>query len=194
MRVGLFFGSFNPVHIGHLALANYLLSFSKLDEVWFVVSPQNPFKAGSDLIEASKRLEMVQIAIGGFEKFKVCDLELTLPLPSYTIDTLDALSMEFPKNEFVVLMGGDNIGAIMQWKSAHRILSEFELMVYPRLGFDLSNLSVAGNVTVVGEAPIIEISSSFIREAFDAGKDVRFFMPQGVYDYVEKNDIFCLKK
>ena len=136
LRIGLFFGSFNPVHIGHLAIANYLVEFGNIDQLWFVVSPHNPHKKKENLLHDYDRLEMMQIAIRNEHRFRVCDVEFRLPKPSYTIDTLTHLSEKYPDHSFSIIMGSDNIVNFHRWKNYDQILKNYGILVYPRPGID----------------------------------------------------------
>lgn len=182
-KVGLFFGSFNPIHNGHLMLANYLAEYGGLDEIWFVVSPQNPFKDKKSLLADRHRLYMVEMAIKGDERFQVCDIEFYMPQPSYTIDTLTRLQERHPNTDFYLICGMDNIESFKKWKNYEAILQYHHLMVYPRKGYSSNELVEHPSVTVV-EAPEIEVSSTFIRNAIGEGKDVRYFVPKEVYKYI----------
>lgn len=182
-KVGLFFGSFNPIHNGHLMLANYLAEYGGLDEIWFVVSPQNPFKDKKSLLADRHRLYMVEMAINGDERFQVCDIEFYMPKPSYTIDTLTRLQERHPNTDFYLICGMDNIESFKKWKNYEAILQYHHLMVYPRKGYSSNELVEHPSVTVV-EAPEIEVSSTFIRNAIGEGKDVRYFVPKEVYQYI----------
>jgi len=182
-KIGLFFGSFNPIHNGHLMLANYLAEYGGLDEIWFVVSPQNPFKDKKSLLADRHRLYMVEMAIKGDERFQVCDIEFYMPQPSYTIDTLTRLQERHPNTDFYLICGMDNIESFKKWKNYEMILQYHHLMVYPRKGYSSNELVEHPSVTVV-EAPEIEVSSTFIRNAIGEGKDVRYFVPKEVYKYI----------
>ncbi|RTQ53237.1 nicotinate-nucleotide adenylyltransferase [Hymenobacter gummosus] len=177
-RVGLLFGSFNPIHVGHLILANHLATRTDLDAVWLVVSPQSPFKVGEELLPEPVRLHLVELAIAGNERLRALDVEFTMPKPSYTIDTLDELRRQYPATEFVLLMGGDNLPGLPRWKSAARLTSEFEVYVYPRPGYALPD-PLPTNVRVV-EAPLLDISATFIRNSIRAGQSIRYLVSDAV--------------
>ena len=184
LTVGLLGGSFNPIHIGHLALANYLCEFGGVDELWFMVSPHNPLKSHSDLWDDDLRLQLVREAIAGYPRFKVTDIEFQLPRPSYMVHTLDALKERYPNVRFVLTIGSDNWHCFTQWYQHERILRENRLIVYPRPGYPIETSSLPPSVTVV-DAPLLDISSTFIRESLQAGKDVRFFLPQAAFRYLQ---------
>lgn len=185
MKTGLFFGSFNPIHIGHLAIANYMLEFTDLSQLWFVVSPHNPLKEKSTLLDDRQRLEMVRLALGDDQRFRVSDIEFKLPRPSYTIDTLAYLEEKFPEREFALIMGSDNLKTIHKWKNIENILTNYQIFVYPRPDYsaDEKPLKVPNKITIT-RAPLMEISSVFIRKAIKDGKDVQYFLPEKVYKYI----------
>lgn len=189
MKTGLYFGSFNPIHIGHMAIANYIVEYTDLDEIWFVVSPQNPLKKNNSLLPDYQRLELVYLSINDDPRFKACDIEFSMPKPSYTIDTITYLKEKYPDKKFSVIMGADNIKTIHKWKNYQNILSDNHIIVYPRPGFLNDNKNVETNIEFV-DAPLIEISSSFIREAFKNKKNVKFFLPEKVYAFIEKMNYY----
>ena len=190
MKTGLLFGSFNPIHNGHIAIAGYMLEFSDLEEVWVVVSPHNPLKAQADLAPDKHRLEMVRLAIEEYQpQLSLCDIEMTMPRPSYTIDTLRVLKGKYPEREFAVLMGADSMDTIEKWKSYETLLSENRIMVYPRLGSNIKLISAKYNVEIIN-APIMEVSSTFIRESISEGRRMDYFLPSNVYGYILNNNIY----
>ncbi|MFZ4863407.1 nicotinate (nicotinamide) nucleotide adenylyltransferase [Sphingobacterium sp. Mn56C] len=186
---GLFFGSFNPIHVGHLIIANYMANYTMLDEVWFVVSPQNPFKEKKSLGNMYDRLEMVNLAIAGSEKLKASDIEFSLPQPSYTIDTLIHLHEKYPNREFVLIMGEDNLVGFTKWKNADIILRDYKLMVYPRPGYDAGVLRQHPAVTMT-DTPVMELSSTFIRKAIQAKQSIQFFTPEKVIEFIDKKGMY----
>jgi nicotinate-nucleotide adenylyltransferase len=191
MNIGLFFGSFNPVHIGHLALANYLLEFVPFREIWFIVSPQNPFKTEEALAPARQRLAMVSQSVSPESRFKVSDVEFDLPRPSYTIDTLEVLSHRHPQSRFSLIMGSDNLTRLDRWKSWNELAGRYPIVVYPRPGHPVLERSELPhpNITVV-EAPLLDLSSTLLREGLMAGKNLRFLMPPGIYEYIRANHLY----
>lgn len=190
MKTGLFFGSFNPIHNGHIAIAGYMLEFTHLEEVWLVVSPHNPLKEQAELAPDNHRLEMVRLALEEYQpKISLCDIEMSMPRPSYTIDTLKALRAKHPEREFTVLMGADSMHSIERWKDYQSLLANNRIMVYPRLGSNTNELKAKYNVDIVN-APIMEISSTFLRKALSQGKRVDYFMPPRAYQYLLDNKIY----
>lgn len=192
-KIGLFFGSFNPIHIGHLIIANSMLQHSDLEAVWIVVSPQNPLKERGSLLNDAERLKMVQLAIADNEQLKTSDIEFRLPLPSYTIHTLQALTEEYPTHEFCLLMGSDNLANFTRWKDWESILTNYKLYVYPRPGTEHCELASHPHVTMV-PVPMLDISSTYIREQIAEGKDVRYLVPQEAYEYLIKNQFYKQKQ
>ena len=188
-KIGIYSGSFNPIHHGHVMLANYLIEFSDLDELWFVVSPQNPLKKKEDLLDDDERLKMVQLAIGDDPRIRVSDIEMHLPTPSYTINTLTALSEQYPDSEFVFICGMDSLQNLKNWREYQRILDNYELLVFPREGYDGGDLINYPSVTVL-KTPILEISSTFIRQCVKEGRDVRHFMPEKAFAYMKENRFY----
>jgi nicotinate-nucleotide adenylyltransferase len=185
MITGLYFGSFNPIHIGHLAIANYMIAFSKLDQLWFVVSPQNPLKEKKSLLKDYHRLEMVRMAVEDDDRFRASDIEFKLPTPSYTIDTLAYLEEKNPGKEFQLVMGADQLRTFHKWKNADLIAERYHRLIYPRPGADMEAAASLSNASVV-DAPLMEISSSSIRQAISEGRDVRHLVPARVYKYMRE--------
>ena len=185
MKIGLYFGSFNPVHNGHMVIAGYMAEFTDLDQVWFVVSPHNPLKVKHSLLQDYHRLTLVRLAIGDNRKLKASDIEFKLPRPSYTIHTLAYLQEKHPEYKFVLLLGSDNIETFHKWKNYEQILEGYELYVYPRDGSATSELFSHPKVKLIN-APRMELSSTFIREAIKNKKDVRYMLPESVWEYVEE--------
>jgi nicotinate-nucleotide adenylyltransferase len=182
-KTGLVFGSFNPIHTGHLILANYMAQFTDLDEVWLVVSPQNPLKPKSSLLADYHRLALARIAVEGHPHLKISDIEFKMPKPSYTIDTLTWLSEKYPSNSFVLIGGADNFKHFHKWKNYEQILRQYQLYVYPRPGYTLGEFEHHPHIKLF-EAPLMEISSSFIRQGIKAKKDMSYWMPDPVYQYI----------
>ncbi len=185
MKTGLYFGSFNPIHNGHLAIANYMREFTDLDEVWFVISPQNPFKSKQNMLPDYQRLELVELAIDDTPGFRASNIEFQLPKPSYTVDTLAYLYDKYPDKEFVLIMGSDNLVNFHKWKNFNEILRYHHIYVYPRPNTPDTPLIENPKIKIT-EAPLMEISSSFIRKAIKEKKDVRFFLPPKVWNYIKE--------
>jgi nicotinate-nucleotide adenylyltransferase len=178
-RIGLLFGSFNPVHTGHLILAEYFATRTDLTEVWLVVSPQSPFKIGDELLPDIERLKLLRLAVADNSHLRAEDIELSIPRPSYTIATLDALRAHHPTHDFVLLMGADNLVGLPRWQAADRLLSEFDLYVYPRPGVALPDLAAFPRVQVF-PAPLLDVSATFIRGSIKARKSIRYLVPPAV--------------
>lgn len=178
-RVGLLFGSFNPVHIGHLILAEHFATRTDLAAVWLIVTPHNPFKAASGLLPEARRLHWVELAVADNPHLRAEAIEFGLPRPSYTIATLDALRLRHPGTEFVLLMGADNLLGVPQWRDADRLLAEIDIYVYPRPGAPVPPLSAFPRVQVL-EAPLLDISGTYIRECLRAGHSIRYLVPPAV--------------
>jgi nicotinate-nucleotide adenylyltransferase len=182
-KIGLFFGSFNPIHTGHLAIASYMVEFTDLSELWFVVSPHNPLKEKSSLLPDHHRLALVNEAIGSDSRFRVSPIEFKLPQPSYTINTLAHLDEKYPGRQFVLVGGTDMLPSFHKWKNWETILEYYRLYLYPRHNSDKHELIAHSSVTIVN-APRIEISSSFIRESIRQGKNMAYFLPEKVLNYI----------
>ncbi len=190
MKVGLYFGSFNPIHIGHLAIANYMVEFSDIDELWFVISPQNPEKSKATLLYDYDRYEMVERAIKGFDTMKASTVEFALPKPSYTIVTLTHLSTIYKQYEFCLIMGGDNLCTFKKWRNYQYILDNFKLYVYSRPNYDIPSEFKNHPSVRYFNAPLMEISSSFIRQSIKKNKNIKAFMPQDAWEYLEKMNFY----
>ena len=182
-KTGLLFGSFNPIHSGHLILANFMAEFTDLDEVWFVVSPHNPLKKKASLLSDIHRLALVRLAVEDLPRLNVSDIEFKMPRPSYTIDTLAWLSDKYPERQFVMICGTDIFAHFHKWKNYQEILHQYVLYVYPRPGSSLGKYAENPKVKLF-DAPLLEISSSFIRKGIFAKKNMAFWMPENVYRYI----------
>jgi nicotinate-nucleotide adenylyltransferase len=190
MKTGLFFGTFNPVHVGHLLIANYLTEFSDLDQVWIVVSPKSPFKQKDSMLADHHRLAMVERVLGDCNsKIKASRIEFDLPQPSYTSHTLAYLTEKYPARNFALIMGSDNLETFPKWKNADHIISLHEVYVYPRPGHDGGKLKTHPSVRWV-DAPLMEISSSFIRKSVREGKNIRFFLQEAVFNYMTEMNFY----
>lgn len=197
MKIGLFFGSFNPVHTGHLIIANYILEYSDLQRIWFVVSPHNPLKEKKSLLNQHDRLHLVRLAIEDNSKFKASDIEFKLPQPSYTIDTLIYLHEKFPQHEFSLIMGSDNLATIDKWKNYEHLLERYQFYIYQRKGSTKpaqspANVSIYHNYPNVHvlETPMIEISATQIRNMLKEKKSVRYLVPEKVYEYLSTSSLY----
>jgi nicotinate-nucleotide adenylyltransferase len=190
-KIGLYFGSFNPVHIGHIAIAGYMTEFAGLDQIWFVVSPHNPLKKKETLLADHHRYHMTQLAAGDNDRLKVSDIEFKLPVPSYTIDTLTYLNEKHPKNQFCLVMGEDNLLTLHKWKNAAQLVSKYPIYVYPRPNSEkpdsvlLNQLLLSADIHRV-DAPLIEISGTFIRNGIKMGKNMSYFLSPLVWRYIEE--------
>lgn len=193
IKTGIFSGSFNPIHIGHLALANYLCEFEALDELWFVVSPQNPLKSSEGMLGEAKRLELVAAAIADYPKFRTSDVELTLPRPSYTIHTLEHLRNMYPEREFTLIIGSDNWNFFDKWKDSERIIERHKILIYPRPGFPIDRYSLSPTIRAA-KAPLLDISSTFIRKALAEGKELAFFLPAASYKIIKEEGLYREKE
>jgi nicotinate-nucleotide adenylyltransferase len=192
MRIGLLFGSFNPVHNGHMMLANYFACFTELDEVWMVLSPQNPFKSQAQLLAFHHRYQLLQKACEDVQFIKPCDVESKLDLPSYTSHTLVYLCEKYPAHQFSLILGSDNLLSFHKWKNYDYILHHFRMLIYPRPGFSdsTSTFPEHSNIVICREAPLIEISASFIRKAIAEGRNIRYFMPHKAFEYMDEMNFY----
>lgn len=189
-ETGIFSGSFNPLHIGHLVLANYICEFTSLEEVWFVVTPHNPLKEADELLADELRLEMVRLALEDYDRIGVSDVEFHMPRPSYTIDTLNRLSGEHPDRNFTLIIGGDNWTQFGQWKEYQQLMKRYQILVYPRMGEEVVIPPQLSDTIQLVNAPLVEISSTFIRDSIREGRDMRAFLPAKVYDFVLKKGLY----
>ena len=189
-QVGIFSGSFNPIHVGHMILANYMQQFTYLDEVWIVVTPQNPLKKLSELLNDDLRLAMTKLATDNYDNLKVCDIEFKMPIPSYTIDTLHQLSSQYTDCEFTLIIGGDNWENFHKWKDYQNILKKYKIIIYPRLGDNIEIEERYKDTVMLVRAPIVEVSSTFIRNSLHEGKEVRAFVPEKVYEFIVENNLY----
>ncbi|RCU44016.1 nicotinate-nucleotide adenylyltransferase [Chryseobacterium lacus] len=191
-KIGLFFGSFNPIHIGHLILANYITEHSDMDELWFVVSPQNPFKEKKSLLKDTNRLDMVQLAIQNYPKMRASNVEFSLPQPSYTIDTLAHLKEQYPQYSFALIMGEDNLKSLHKWKNAEKLMNDHQIIVYPRVSIgdeEKQQHFQHENISLI-QAPVIEISATEIRNMIQQGKNVRPMLPPEVFEYLDGSSLY----
>ncbi len=191
-KVGLFFGTFNPIHIGHLIIANYLAEFTDLDEVWFVVTPKSPFKVKKTLLDNHHRYQLVQEAIQEYPKLKASKVEFDLPTPNYTINTLVVLEEQHGRGyEFSLIMGEDNLTGFHKWKNYEQILENYDIYVYPRVSEAEEKHSFKDHPRIqFTDAPIIEISSTFIRNQHKAGKDIKAMLPDAVWKYMDEMNFY----
>ncbi len=188
MNIGLYFGSFNPVHHGHLIIANHILNNHNLHEIWLVVSPQNPFKNSTVLLNENHRLHLVQTALEGETKLKASNIEFKLPKPSYTVNTLSYLSEKYPAHSFTIIMGSDGYKNITKWHNASAIIKNYPIFIYKRPGFEITE-TFGATVTVM-DAPLLEISSTLIRKLIKENKSIRYFLPDSVKTEIEKNNYY----
>lgn len=190
-KIGLYFGSFNPVHIGHIAIAGFMTEFTPIDEIWFVVSPHNPLKKKETLLDNYQRLHMVNLAIGDNEKMRASDIEFRLPVPSYTIHTLTYLTEKYPKHLFSLVMGEDNLYTLHKWKNAEELVKKYEIYVYPRLKVKRPESPLLDSVLSVAtihrvKAPLMSISGTFIRNGIRQKKDMSYFLSPPVWKYIDE--------
>lgn len=189
MKIGLYFGSFNPIHHGHLIIASYIHQHTDLDQVWFIVSPQNPLKPSAGLLNEYQRLFLVKLAIEDESALKASDIEFKLPRPSYTVDTLTYLQEKYPDDEFALIMGSDSFQNLPRWKNYEHILRHYPIYVYKRAGFEVTSLPAGTRVTVV-DAPLLQISATHIRDTVKEGKSIRYLVPEKVLDEIEKSGFY----
>jgi nicotinate-nucleotide adenylyltransferase len=190
MKIGLYFGSFNPIHHGHLLIASYLLQHTELKQIWFVVSPQNPLKPSASLLNEYHRLYLVQLAIEGENNFKTSDIEFKLPKPSFTVDTLTYLQEKYPSNEFAVIMGSDSFENLPKWKNYHWLLQHYPIYVYKRAEHEVIPDYAGAKEVHVLNAPLLPISSTAIRKDIKAGRSIRYLVPETVRAEIERNSYY----
>lgn len=189
IKTAFFSGTFNPVHTGHLILANYLCEYEGFDEIWLSVSPQNPLREKLSSNNDRQRIEMLNMAVNGNSKIRTTDIEFTLPRPSYTIQTLEALRKKYPERIFTLIIGADSWLSFNKWKDYNKIIEEYLIYIYPRRGYDIDERSLPVNVKLC-HAPIIEISSTQIRQGISEGKNMNYFIPRPVYDYIINHGLY----
>lgn len=188
MKIGLYFGSFNPIHIGHLIIANHILNETDLQKIWFIVSPQNPFKNSDSLLNEYDRLHLVRKAIEEDSRLKASDIEFSLPKPSYTIDTLAYLAEKYPDHEFSIVIGSDSFQNIEKWKNPEALIKNYSFLVYKRPGFEIDN-KLKANIVVL-KAPLLDISATHIRELIQRGRSIKYLVPQVVEEEIAKSGLF----
>lgn len=188
MNIGLYFGSFNPVHIGHLIIGKHIIQNTNINQIWFVVSPQNPFKNPAGLLNEQHRLSLVKTAIEGEKDLKASNIEFKLPKPSYTIDTLTYLSEKYPQHKFSLVMGSDGFQNLHKWKNYRAITGNYPIYIYKRPGFEISN-QIGAEITIV-DAPLLEISSTHIRNLIRQGKSIRYLVTDSVMEEIERHQYY----
>ncbi len=189
MKTGLLFGSFNPIHVGHMIIANFMATQTDLDQVWLVVSPHNPLKEKKSLANDYDRLHLAELAIGDNSKIAVSNIEFFLPKPSYTIDTLTYLKEKFPSRQFVLIMGGDNLSTFHKWKNYELLLRDYQIYLYKRPGHDLGELANHPALHYF-DAPLLDISATYIRKLLRKGKSVQYLVPDKVYEYLKESGMY----
>ena len=194
MRIGIFGGSFDPIHIGHAIIAQHIISSGAVDRLWFMVSPVNPLKVGKmRQVSDTDRLRMVEMVSHPMDGVETSAFEFTMPRPSYTIDTLNALQAKFPDDDFYLVIGGDNWEVFSKWRNSDEILAKYHLLVYPRLGYQVNIPDELKERVILVDAPIIELSSTEIRERLAKGQSVRYYVPDEVLGYIERHDLYSDK-
>lgn len=189
MKIGLFFGSFNPIHVGHLIIANHMATQTDLDRVWLVVSPHNPLKPKKSLARDFDRLHLARLGIGDNPLIEASNVEFGLPQPSYTVDTLAFLKEKYPDREFALIMGSDNLASLNQWKNYEQLLSGYDIYVYRRPGVELGPYADHPRVKIC-EAPLLDISATYIRECLREGRSVRYLVPEAVFEYLDSSNLY----
>jgi len=189
MQIGLYFGSFNPIHVGHCIIANFALAKTSLDQVWFVVSPQNPLKPSGGLLNEYHRLHLVQLAIEGESTLKVCDIEFRLPKPSYTVDTLSYLQEKYPQHSFAIIMGSDSLKNFPKWKNYNHIIRHYPIYIYLRPGHEELPFYEEAKITIL-KSPVLEISATLVRNNIKEGNSIRYLVPDKVLEEITKNGYY----
>jgi len=189
MKIGLFFGSFNPIHNGHLIIANYICETTDLDRVWLVVSPQNPLKHKETLLRDYDRLHLINLAIEDNKNLKASNIEFKLPRPSYTIDTLVHLHEKYPQHQFSLIMGSDNLTSLHKWKNYELLLSKYEILVYRRRGYEINPYKDRTNIKML-QFPFLDISATFIRDSIRSGISMQYFLPETVWQYISETNLY----
>ena len=191
MKIGLYFGTFNPIHIGHLTIANHMAEYSDLDEIWMVVTPHNPHKKKSTLLDNHHRIAMVDIALEDYPNIKSSKIEFDLPQPNYTVNTLAVLEEKYPEDDFCLIMGEDNLKSFHKWKNHEVILERYHLYVYPRISEGKIETRFYNHPKIIKvAAPIMELSSTFIRNGIKEGKNIRPMLPQNVWEYLDEMNFY----
>ena len=189
MKIGLFFGSFNPIHIGHLIIAKSIAQNANLDQIWFIISPQNPFKSRASLLDENARYHLVSLAITDDDTFKASNIEFSLPKPSYTIDTLTFIQEKYPDHHFSIIIGQDNLQHFHKWKNYEAILQYHNVIVYPRPNAKKTDLEAHSSISLI-EAPLVEISSSSIRNKIKNSQSIKYLVPDQVLEEIEKSGYY----
>jgi len=189
LKIGLYFGSFNPIHIGHMIIANFIVEHTDVEKLWLVVTPHNPHKNKKSLAGNYDRLHLVNLAIEGNHKLKASDIEFNLPQPSYTIDTMTHLAERYPQHEFALVMGGDNLASLPKWKNYEKLINNYKIYVYKRPTHELTELADHPNISLC-DAPMMDISSSYIRKLIREKKSIKYLVPDSVHDYLEGVTIY----
>lgn len=189
MKIGLYFGSFNPIHTGHLIIAEHVLNYSDIERVWFVISPQNPLKPSNTLLGEYDRLHLVNLAIQNSNRLKAVDVEFRLPKPSYTITTLAYLTEKYPEDEFTVILGSDSFNNLPKWRNYERLIMDYSFLIYLRPGYPVDMIRPGVKAKVLA-APMLDISASFIRNNIASDKSIRFLVPDDVNEYIKSNNYY----
>lgn len=191
MKIGLFFGTFNPIHVGHLVIANHIAEYTDLDQIWFVVTPQSPFKIKASILDNRQRYEMVYRATKDYQSLRPCDIEFHLPQPNYTIDTLTYLQEKYPEHTFALIMGEDNLQSFHKWKNYELILNDHDIYVYPRISKESVKTRFENHERIKKvDAPVMELSSTFIRKSRKEGKNVKAMLPEPVWEYLDEMNFY----